>query len=114
MNVADPPGLSRDTEQVFAEPWQAQAFALVLALHARDAFTWREWADELSRELAAAGPDDDGSRYYDHLLATLELLAVRKRLAAAAELSARKAAWADAYRRTAHGRPVELTGEPSP
>jgi nitrile hydratase accessory protein len=93
---------------VFAEPWQAQAFALALQLHAQGAFTWPEWAEALSRRLKAAGPDDDGSRYYEHWLATLEDLVTEKRLAAGAELAARKDAWAEAYRRTAHGRPVEL------
>jgi nitrile hydratase accessory protein len=100
---------TREDERVFAEPWQAQAFALVLELHAKGAFTWPEWAEALSARLKAAGPDDDGSRYYDHWLATLEDLAVAKRLAAGAELATRKEAWAEAYRRTPHGRPVELS-----
>jgi len=100
---------TREDERVFAEPWQAQAFALVLELHARGAFTWPEWAQALSSRLKAAGPDDDGSRYYEHWLATLEDLTVGKRLAATTELAARKAAWAEAYRRTPHGRPVELS-----
>lgn len=100
--------LSPDDERVFAEPWQAQAFALVLELHAHGAFTWSEWAHALSEQLRAAGPADDGSRYYEHLLATLERLAVQKRLTADEELAERKEAWTDAYLRTAHGRPVEL------
>ena len=33
---------------VFAEPWQAQAFALVISLHEKDVFSWNEWADALS------------------------------------------------------------------
>lgn len=105
---------SRDDKRVFAEPWQAQAFALVLELHARGAFTWPEWAAALSAEIRAADPDDDGSRYYDHLLATIERLAVEKRLTAEQELADRKAAWAHAFRRTPHGRPVQLGAEPSP
>ena len=112
MNARDPlalPKLPRDAAgPVFAEPWQAQAFALALQLHAEGAFTWTEWAGALSAKLAAAGPDDDGSRYYEHWLAALEGLAVAKRLAAEPEMAARKHAWAEAYRRTAHGRPVEL------
>ena len=103
------PRLPRDAEgPVFAEPWQAQAFALALQLHAQGAFSWTEWAQALSRRLAAAGPDDDGGRYYEHWLATLEDLATSKRLAEPAALAARKAAWAAAYARTPHGRPVEL------
>jgi nitrile hydratase accessory protein len=78
---------SREDQRVFAEPWQAQAFALVLELHARGAFTWAEWAAALGAEIHAAGPDDDGARYYDHLLAAIERLAVKKRLTAAPELA---------------------------
>jgi nitrile hydratase accessory protein len=92
---------------VFAEPWQAQAFALAVQLSAEGAFTWGEWAEALSRELAT-DPDDDGSRYYHHWVAALERLASGRRLAAADELAARKAAWAAAYRRTPHGAPVAL------
>ncbi len=112
MNAPDPltlPRLPRDeTGPVFAEPWQAQAFALALQLHAQGAFAWTEWADTLSRRLKAAGPRDDGSRYYEHWLDALEDLVTGKQLAAAAALAERKEAWAEAYRRTPHGKPVEL------
>jgi len=93
---------------VFAAPWQAQAFALTLQLHEQGAFTWPEWAQALSETLAAAGPQDDGSRYYEHWLAALERLVTEKGLAGAEALDARKHAWADAYRRTPHGKPVLL------
>jgi nitrile hydratase accessory protein len=103
------PRLPRDAEgPVFAEPWEAQAFALALQLHAQGCFAWTEWAEALSRRLKAAGPEDDGARYYEHWLATLEDLVTAKQLAANAELAQRKAAWAEAYMRTPHGRPVEL------
>jgi nitrile hydratase accessory protein len=112
LNAPDPltlPRLPRDaTGPVFAEPWQAQAFALALQLHAQGAFTWPEWAAALSERLKAAGPDDDGSRYYEHWLDALEDLVTGRQLAGAAALSERKAAWAEAYRRTPHGKPVEL------
>ena len=93
---------------MFAEPWQAQAFALAVQLHEKGAFAWTEWAHALSERLKAAGPDDDGSRYYEHWLATLEDLVTAKRLAAASELAGRRQAWEAAYRRTPHGHPVEL------
>jgi nitrile hydratase accessory protein len=104
----DSPGLPRDAEGlVFAEPWQAQAFALAVQLQAEGAFTWTEWAEALGRELAT-DPADDGSRYYHHWVAALERLSAACALAAPAELAARKTAWAEAYRRTPHGKPVEL------
>ena len=111
MNPPDLPGLPRDADgPVFAEPWQAQAFALTIQLHKEGAFTWPEWAETLSAELAA-DPGDDGSRYYEHWVAALERLASERRLTKAAELAARKDAWADAYRHTPHGKPVELLRE---
>jgi nitrile hydratase accessory protein len=96
---------------VFAEPWAAQAFALAVRLSAQGHFTWAEWAAALAAELTAAatrGEPDDGSHYYEHWLAALERLVADKGLSSPAALAARKRAWADAYRHTPHGRPVEL------
>jgi nitrile hydratase accessory protein len=106
------PRLPRDSDgPVFAEPWQAQAFALAVTLSKQGHFTWKEWAAALAHELDAAanrGEPDDGSRYYEHWLAALERLVTSKRLANSTELVQRKEDWADAYRHTPHGRPVEL------
>jgi nitrile hydratase accessory protein len=106
------PHLPRDEEgPVFAEPWQAQAFALAVKLSEQGHFTWKEWTAALAAELKAAadrGEPDDGSRYYDHWLAALERLVKERGLADAEALQARKEAWADAYRHTPHGKPVVL------
>jgi len=106
------PSLPRDTGgPVFAEPWQAQAFALAVRLSIQGYFTWKEWAASLADELKAAadlGEPDDGSRYYEHWLAALERLVTAKELLNPEEMHARKEAWADAYRHTPHGKPVEL------
>jgi len=59
------------------------------------------------------GGPDDGSRYYHHWVAALERLVTAKGLADPAALFARKEAWAEAYRRTPHGKPVELENESS-
>ena len=102
---------------VFAEPWQAQAFALAVRLSAQGHFTWKEWAATLAAELkadAARGEPADGSRYYHCWLAALENLVVSKRLSDPATLSAQREAWAEAYRRTPHGKPIELKGDPAP
>ena len=110
--VLSPPGLvPSPTNPVFAEPWQARAFALVLKLSEQGHFTWDEWTTALARELKAVadrGEPDDGSRYYHHWLAALETLVIKKGLANPTALSERKDAWSDAYRRTPHGKPVEL------
>src|SRR5262245_4588953 len=89
---------------VFAEPWQAQAFALAVNLSKQGHFTWKEWATELAATLKAVsdrGEPDDGSRYYDYWLVTLERLVMAKGLADRSALVARKEAWAAAYRSTA-------------
>ena len=96
---------------VFAEPWQAQAFALAVKLSEQGHFTWKEWAAALGDELRAAadrGEPDDGSHYYHHWLAALERLATAKGLTDRAALETRKQAWAEAYGHTPHGKPVEL------
>ncbi len=96
---------------MFAEPWQAQAFALAVRLSEQGHFTWKEWAAALAEELksaAARGEPDDGSRYYEHWLRALERLVTEKGLSDSAALAERKQAWADAYRRTPHGKPVQL------
>jgi len=98
-------------EATLAEPWQAQAFALVVHLHSKGAFTWQDWADALAEEIkraAARGERDDGTHYYEHWLAALERLVRDHGLAESAALAERKEAWAEAYRRTPHGKPVEL------
>ena len=96
---------------MFAEPWQAQAFALAVKLCEAGHFTWKEWAATLAEELKAAADrsePDDGSRYYDHWVAALERLVSAKELTDPATLLDRKEAWADAYRHTPHGKPVAL------
>ena len=109
---AELPRLPRDEGgPVFAEPWQAQAFAMAVKLSELGHFTWKEWSEALAAELKAAeerGEPDDGSRYYEHWLATLERLVAKKGLADSTALAERKEAWADAYRHTPHGKPVVL------
>ena len=106
------PALPRDDEgPVFKAPWEAQAFAMALALHTRGVFAWREWADVLAAELAAAaarGEPDDGTHYYEHWLAALEKLVARKKLITGDELEHRVDEWDAAARATPHGKPIEL------
>lgn len=107
------PRLARDNGgPVFAEPWQAQAFALAIKLSEEGHFTWKEWASALADELKAAsnrGEPDDGSHYYEHWLAALERLVTEKGLTNREAMAERKEAWADAYRHTPHGELVELS-----
>ncbi len=103
-----PPGMD---EPVFAEPWQAEAFALTVALHDKGLFSWGEWAQTLSAEVKAPGAAQDGSDYYDRWLRALKSCACqgpcpaqgcrrpRRRLAAAAHA-------------TPHGKPILLENDP--
>jgi len=106
------PQIPRDEHgPVFGEPWQAQAFALAVKLSEQGYFTWKDWAAALAEEIKAAaarGEVDDGSRYYDYWLAALERLVTQRGLTDAGSLVERKKAWAEAYRHTPHGKPVEL------
>lgn len=92
----------------FDEPWQAQAFALTIALHERGLFDWSEWARRLSRELACPGVSDDGSDYYACWLRALERALAEKGLAAASEVEDMAEAWHRAARATPHGKPIVL------
>ena len=97
---------------VFKEPWEAQAFAIALALHERGLFTWTEWAATLADEIKraqAAGDADTGETYYRHWLATLERLVADKGVATTDTLHRYRDAWDHAADRTPHGQPIELT-----
>jgi nitrile hydratase accessory protein len=106
------PSLPVDEEgPVFAEPWQAQAFSMAIELHRAGHFSWKEWAEHLAAEIAAAqarGDPDRGDTYYHHWLAALERLVAEKRLASASELEHRKRQWDIAARNTPHGQPIVL------
>jgi nitrile hydratase accessory protein len=106
------PGQPRDDDgPVFREPWEAQAFALVVALHERGAFSWDEWTGALAAEIRRAqeaGDPDTGETYYLHWLTALERLAAEKGLTDAATLGRYADAWEHAALRTPHGTPIEL------
>jgi nitrile hydratase accessory protein len=93
-----------ETEPTFQEPWEAQAFALAVKLSEQGYFTWKEWSAALAGQLQTS----PSRSYYENWLAALEHLATAKGLTDGSALLDRKNAWADAYRHTPHGKPVEL------
>ena len=100
---------------VFQAPWEAQAFAITLALHAHALFTWPEWAAALAAEIKraqAAGDPDDGSTYYRHWLAAIERLITDKGVATSKALDECRAAWDRAAHATPHGQPILLENDP--
>jgi nitrile hydratase accessory protein len=104
--------LPRDAEgPVFRAPWEAQAFAMTLALYERGEFSWAEWAEVLSEAIAEAGrrgDPDTGEHYYRHWLRALEKIAARKGLVTESLLRQRRGEWEAAARRTPHGQPIHL------
>ena len=106
------PGIPRDAKgPVFRAPWEAQAFAMTLALHARGLFTWPEWTATLAaaiKRAQAAGDPDTGETYYRHWLAALERIVTAKGVTDAQTLARYYDAWDHAADRTPHGTPIEL------
>ena len=106
------PGIPTDEDgPVFREPWEAQAFAMTLALYDRGLFTWGEWAAALAAEIKRAqalGDPDTGETYYSHWLAALETIVAEKGVATTETLHRTRDAWDHACDRTPHGKPIEL------
>jgi nitrile hydratase accessory protein len=113
--IAVLPGIPRDPEgPVFREPWEAQAFAMTLALHERGLFGWSEWTAFLGNEIKRAqggGDPDTGETYYRHWLAALERIVTEKGVTDTAALARYRDAWDRAAARTAHGVPIVLQTE---
>ena len=102
---------------VFNAPWEAQAFAMTLALHRHGLFTWPEWAHALARQVAvaqSAGDPDLGDTYYRHWLSALEAIVAEKGAASSSELLHYQQAWDRAADRTPHGQPIVLAAEDFP
>ena len=82
-----------DAGPVFAAPWEAHAFALVVRLFEQGHYSWSEWVKYLSAEIAAAKHPPDPSHpsaYYEQWLAAAEKLIVAKGIATARQLVDRK------------------------
>jgi nitrile hydratase accessory protein len=113
--IAAVPGIPRGPQgPVFREPWEAEAFAMAVALHERGLFAWSEWtavlADEIRRAQANGDPDT-GETYYRHWLAALERIVAEKGVTDAAALARYRDAWYHAADRTPHGMPIALQPE---
>lgn len=101
-----------EAEAVFSEPWQAQAFAMTVALHQSGLFSWQEWTAGLSAELNQVDAKEHGSDYYRCWLSALEKLLGRKEITARGEIDALAAAWQRAAHATPHGKPILLENDP--
>jgi nitrile hydratase accessory protein len=113
--IAAMPGIPRGPEgPLFREPWEAQAFAMAVALQERGLFSWSEWTavlgDEIKRAQAMGDPDT-GETYYRHWLAALERIVAEKGITDTTALVRYRDAWDHAADRTPHGTPIELQPE---
>jgi len=106
LKLADSERLPKDADgPVFAEPWEAQAFAMAVKLNEAGVFGWGEWAETLGAELKA----HPARPYYESWLAALERLVEAKGVMSEAERIARIEAWDRAAKATPHGQPIELS-----
>ncbi|MCB2134936.1 MAG: nitrile hydratase accessory protein [Rhodobacteraceae bacterium] len=97
----------------FDAPWQADLFALTVALSEAGHFSWPDWTEAFGKTLAAHGrgrPLDGGEDYYHAWLETLEALLDRLGIASAPDRLAIRDLWHDAYLATPHGQPVRIPG----
>ncbi len=105
MSGPDLPPLPRAApgEPVFAEAWQARAFALAAELNARGRLAWPEFTAVLGAELAR-----DGGDYWRAWLRALEGWLAAEGLAAPDEVTAVADRWRLAAEKTPHGSPIRL------
>jgi nitrile hydratase accessory protein len=109
------PSIPCDAEgPVFRAPWEANAFAMAVALQSAGVFSWSEWGDALGAEIhkaQAAGDPDTGETYYQHWLNALERIVAEKAVTTPESLARYYRAWDRAADRTPHGTPIELKPE---
>jgi nitrile hydratase accessory protein len=98
-NYALLPGLPQDDDSVvFAAPWEAKAFALVVNMHQRGYFPWTAWVETLSAEIAADAAARADTPYYLLWLAAAEKLIATLGLVEAGTLQAACAALREAQK----------------
>jgi len=107
----DPRPLDAGSGMIFCQPWQAQVFAMTVALNGAGLFSWSEWAEIFAahRKASAEGrrPDDENT-YYDDWLNALEEIAAKRSLASSEVQHLYKHAWEHAAFRTPHGKSITL------
>ncbi|WP_193045454.1 nitrile hydratase accessory protein [Mycolicibacterium baixiangningiae] len=104
--------IDEDPEVAFEEPWQVEAFAIVVALTRQQLFTWTEWVDEFSAEINGAPRRNDETvteSYYRQWLTTVSRMIDRHVGLSGDMVDERHEQWRLAYLGTPHGQPIELT-----
>ena len=100
-----------EQHHVFAEPWEAHAFAIAVKLSEKGLLKWSEWSDVLAKEIKEAkdqGQPDFGNTYYQFWLSALETILLEKNILKKSDLKSMMEQWRHAYLSTPHGNPVKL------
>ena len=78
----------------FAEPWEAKAFAIIVKLAQAGHFSWAEWVECFSKEVAAASAIEaaggNPKTYYEQWLDAAETLLVDKGVTSRQQLLAKR------------------------
>lgn len=85
---------SVDESLAFSQPWEARAFAIVVELSQAGHFSWGDWVDHFSEEVAAATAVEAAGgapkTYYEQWLAAAEKLLVAKGLTSRDQLASKR------------------------
>ncbi|WP_316014143.1 nitrile hydratase accessory protein [Roseobacter sp. HKCCA0434] len=95
-------------EAPFEQPWQAQLFAMTVALNEAGAFTWSDWA-------AAFGPrvqEVESDAYWDVWSEALVAILDQRGIATSTDVERLTRRWQEAAHATPHGQPIELSAAP--
>jgi nitrile hydratase accessory protein len=113
--MANSPQLPKSAEgdPVFAEPWQAEAFAMTVRLQERGVFSWSEWAEALSQELYRPGRRADAGDYYECWVAALTRLVSELSIASMQDIDRLTSSWQRAAEATPHGQAIRLENDPA-
>jgi nitrile hydratase accessory protein len=109
--IEEPRLPGREGGPVFAEPWQAVAFATVVQLSQAGLFTWADWVTTFSRIIARdpQGANEDGdAAYYRQWLTALEEMLAERGVLTGRDIAETAEHWRRSYLHTPHGEPVAL------
>jgi len=103
------PTIPREADEpVFAEPWEARAFAMAVSLNEAGLFNWPQWAERFGAALKENTGGGGQLSYYQVWLQVLEAIMSEKDIANPAAIMRREREWEAAAARTPHGQPIEL------
>ena len=102
-----------DKNLIFAEPWQAELFAITLNLHEKGLFNWDSWTKKLGGSLKRVKnkSKDDLEDYFLNWLSALEETLLEKKVTELKKIVTIEKAWRDAISKTPHGKKVEISGK---